>query len=575
MLPSWLTVGNMRAAIYVRYSSENQREASLEDQERLCRERAKAEGWSVGAVYRDRALSGSSTLRPGYQALLTAARTGAFGVVVAEALDRLSRDQEDVAGLYKRLSFEGIRIVTLAEGEISELHVGLKGTMNALFLRDLAAKTHRGLRGRVEAGLSGGGNAYGYQVVRRLGADGNAVTGERQIDVDQARVVARIFESYAAGVSPKKIVLALNQEGIAGPRGGQWSPSTINGNRRRGTGILNNELYVGRMTWNRLRYVKDPETGLRQSRARPDSELIVAEVPELRIVDQALWDAAKSRQAALDHAAADGEQSSGANDQPAPFWSKQRPRYLFSGLMRCGVCGSGFSKVSAAHFGCSTARNKGATACTNLLTLRRDRLEATVLDGLANRLMDPDLFKVFVAEFTAEWNKLQASVSADRGALESELVRVCAQIERLVDALANGTPAAAVNSRLAAMEKRRLELEASLAQSEAPAPRLHPNLAEVYRQRVASLSEALMAEDGAEAREQLRSLIDHILVVPEAGVLRVEIRGELASILALASAGRSKGASVSLSEAEALSVQIKLVAGACFGRQLTLPSVAC
>src|SRR3546814_14246640 len=86
-------------------------------------------------------MSGASALRPGYQKLLEDARGGAFDVVVAEALDRLSRDQEDVAALYKRLNFAGVTIVTLAEGEISELHVGLKGTMNALFLKDLAQRS--------------------------------------------------------------------------------------------------------------------------------------------------------------------------------------------------------------------------------------------------------------------------------------------------------------------------------------------------------------------------------------------------------------------------------------------------
>ena len=68
--------------------------------------------------------------------------------MVAEALDRVSRDQADVAILYKHLKFAGVMIVTLSEGEINELHVGLKGTMNALFLKDLAAKTRRGLRPR-------------------------------------------------------------------------------------------------------------------------------------------------------------------------------------------------------------------------------------------------------------------------------------------------------------------------------------------------------------------------------------------------------------------------------------------
>jgi site-specific DNA recombinase len=136
----------MRAVIYARYSSDHQRDASVEDQVRECRAFIDRQGWTYLHAYHDRAISGASALRPGYQRLLADARDGQFDVVVAEALDRLSRDQEDVAALYKRLSFAGIRIVTLAEGEISELHVGLKGTMNALFLKDLAQKTRRGPR---------------------------------------------------------------------------------------------------------------------------------------------------------------------------------------------------------------------------------------------------------------------------------------------------------------------------------------------------------------------------------------------------------------------------------------------
>jgi DNA invertase Pin-like site-specific DNA recombinase len=131
----------MIAVIYARYSSELQRSASIEDQVRLCRARIDREGWRYLHAYTDRAVSGASALRAAYQQLLEDARRGQFDIVVAEALDRLSRDQEDVAGLFKRLNFAGVRLVTLAEGEISELHVGLKGTMNALFLKDLADKT--------------------------------------------------------------------------------------------------------------------------------------------------------------------------------------------------------------------------------------------------------------------------------------------------------------------------------------------------------------------------------------------------------------------------------------------------
>jgi site-specific DNA recombinase len=89
------------------------------------------------------------------------------------------------------------------------------------------------------------------------------------IDPTQAEVVERIFRDYASGTSPRAIAFGLNREGVPGPRGSAWAQSTINGNRQRGTGVLNNELYIGRLVWNRLEYVKDPDTGKRVSRLNP------------------------------------------------------------------------------------------------------------------------------------------------------------------------------------------------------------------------------------------------------------------------------------------------------------------
>ena len=134
---------------------------------RVCRARAEREGWQVVVVLhrlrrlrRDRAAAGLS------RRCWRTCAPAAVEVVLAESLDRLSRDQEHIAGFFKQASFAGVRIVTLAEGEVSELHVGLKGTMGALYLKDLADKTRRGLEGRVRQGRSGGGLCYGYRVVR-------------------------------------------------------------------------------------------------------------------------------------------------------------------------------------------------------------------------------------------------------------------------------------------------------------------------------------------------------------------------------------------------------------------------
>ncbi len=121
-----------RCAFYCRFSTDLQRSESIDDQVRVCQALADNAGLTLVRIFEDRAMSGSSSFRPGYQAMLEAARRREFDVLVAEALDRISRDQEDIAALFKTLKFAGIRIITRAEGEVNELHVGLKGTMNAM-----------------------------------------------------------------------------------------------------------------------------------------------------------------------------------------------------------------------------------------------------------------------------------------------------------------------------------------------------------------------------------------------------------------------------------------------------------
>ncbi|MDF2765612.1 MAG: hypothetical protein K0S81_2606, partial [Rhodospirillales bacterium] len=217
------------------------------------------------------------------------------------------------------------------------------------------------------------------------------------------------------------------------------------------------------------------------------------EVPELRILDQALWDRAKARQADVTEAAAGAAAGAHAH---AP-WDRRRPRYLLSGLMRCGVCGGGYSKISADLFGCSTARNKGT--CSNRLNIRRDQIEAIVLEGLKTRLMDPELFKTFAEEFVAEVNRLRGSESAKSEQLKREQDQVEKRIRRIVTAIAEGVPARSLKDELIALEQRQEELEREIARAPDPQPLLHPNLAELYRQKVAALEQALAdPEEGAQ-----------------------------------------------------------------------------
>ncbi|OOO17883.1 recombinase family protein [Rhizobium sophoriradicis] len=518
----------MKVALYARYSSDNQRDASIEDQLRVCRARAEREGWTVVDSYSDRAISGASLLRPGVQELIADGLKRRFDLILTESLDRLSRDQEDIAGFYKRMRFAGVSIVTLSEGEVSELHIGLKGTMGALYLKDLADKTRRGLRGRVEDGKSGGGLCYGYDVVRQIDASGEASRGERTVNKAEANIVRRIFAEYLAGKSSRTIAMLLNSEGVPGPQGSEWGPSTIHGNPKRGTGILNNELYVGKLIWNRLRYLKDPDTGKRVSRLNPESDWVVQDVPELRIVDQSLWDLVKARQAQL---AMEPGTKPGDN---LPLNDRRRPKHLFTGLVKCGCCGGGYSMISKDMLGCTNARTKGT--CDNRLNIRRDTLEASILNGLDTHLMEPELFKEFCEEFTREVNKARMEARASLDSAEAEIKRIDRELDTLLDLILKGGAAERINEKMVGLEKRKKELSLMLDTTEAPPPLLHPNLAKYYHDEIAALHDQLGDEETrARAAQVLRTLVERIELVPNGGELAIVLRGDLAAILKFAS----------------------------------------
>jgi site-specific DNA recombinase len=535
----------MRVSIYARYSSDKQREASIEDQVRLCEERAARENWRVVKRYTDHAISGASLMRRGIQALMQDAQSGKFDIVLTESLDRISRDQEDIAGLYKRLRFAGVKIHTLSEGEIAELHIGFTGTMSALYLKNLGEKTWRGQSGRVRAGKSGGGNCYGYDVVRTPSNLGEPERGGRCVNEREAAIVSHIFNEYATGKSPKAIAHALNKRKIPGPSGKPWGPSTINGNWRRGTGILNNELYIGRLVWNRLSYVKNPNTGKRVSRLNNESALIITDVPVLRIIDQDLWERVKERQ-------------QGLRKLPS-FHDKQRPRMLLSYLLKCGCCGGGFSKVSQNHYGCSTARNKGT--CRNRLTVRQDMLEGVVIGALQSRLMDPALLAEFCDEYTRHLNKLRTEKNASLVAARGELARLTKQRENIIQAIKDGVPATEVKDDLACLVKRREELEALLFGTKEEPVLLHPNMAAEYRKQVANLTQVLHRDESrGEAVDILRSLVDRIELSPnQQGQLEIDLYGDLAGILTLA--GRKK---TPIDQNDKSVQQVKVVAGVGF-----------
>ncbi len=508
-----------KAAIYARFSSDLQSERSIDDQVELCRAFAAREHLDVISTFSDRARSGASVFdREGLLSLMDAARDGAFNVVIVEALDRLSRDQEDLAGLWKRLKFLGVEICAVHDGKADIVQIGIRGLVGALYLQDLAHKVRRGMSGVVRDGRHAGGRAYGYRPQP-------GIPGKLQIVEAEADVVRRIFTDYIAGITPRAIAHALNNEDIPAPRGQRWNASTINGNASRGAGILQNELYVGRLVWNKVRMIKDPETGRRISRPNATEDRQIISVPDLTIVSDEVFEAARARKAGA-----------------ARPESYRKQRYLLSGLLKCGACGSGMSvqgrdKSGKRRIQCSAFRESGT--CNHGRKYYLDVIERQTVNGLRDELRDPLLIAEYVRTYIAETQQRAQQTSCNRDRLTKKLGETKRAISRLVDLLANGeTKIDAVRERLISLEQEQKTLEADLAATEEQTPviALHPGAVESYLRQVEDLAAALNANIDvmrAGSPAALRNLVDRVIVHPSGPgqPFTIEVVGHLAELL--------------------------------------------
>ncbi|HEY7810952.1 MAG TPA: recombinase family protein [Allosphingosinicella sp.] len=525
----------VRTLIYARYSSQIQNSRSIDDQIRVCIERAALEGWTVVDVYSDAAIGGAAGTterqRPGMNALLARVEAGGIDQVLADTTSRIARNQGDAHHIRDRLNYGGARLFTLGDGEIDAFKGAIKGLLDEQQRKELAHNIKRAQKGRVAEGRSPAGLAYGYRTANRIHERGRFVRGLREIDIEEAAVVRRIFKEYAAGQSVRAIAERLNAEGVPGPRGKLWKSSTVLGSRQRGDGMLRNRLYFGELVHNRTSKVVEPVTRAIRIRPNGSESWVVRAVPELRIVDEALWDRVQL-QLELRRAT-----------QPQ---TQRRPKHLLSGLGRCGVCGSGWIIIRNGFWGCAGARNGGG--CLNKRIISDERYEARVLAGLKERLLDPEAVALFVREYHEENARRDRLEGRARAKLERKIAQATRRIDRLVEAIASGAGKFdEVRDMLIGARAEREALKEGLASIDGEQViALHPAIAEDYRRAVGALNRALIEADAPEAHEEaiprIRALIETITMVPAASgrSVDIEISGRLATMIELAT-GRSLG----------------------------------
>jgi DNA invertase Pin-like site-specific DNA recombinase len=446
--------------IYARYSSDLQNPSSVDDQVKLCHDLIADQfgGDHQILVFKDAAISGATMERPGLVRLLTAAKAGRIGLVVAEGLDRLSRSLKDIAAIHETLGYYGVTIWTAHEGRVTELHVGLKGTMNALYLKDMKDKVRRGQSARVAAGYASSSCPYGYRVVRGVvDAKGRNVNGIREIDESQAAIVLRVYQEYAAGRSLPQIIEGLNRDNIPAPAGGLWKRTALAGSPKKREGVLLNEAYTGNLVYNRTRVVRDPVTNKKRFVPNPEENWTRTHVPELRIIDDALWEKVQAL-----HSRRRTERAingTARKKSKSPRILDTHNQHALTGWVKCGWCGGQKSLANDSRYLCSTHRY--AKKCKNSRGVKEPVLMTATFQALRDRIKSgPDFRGRFIGAFARE---IQANKK-----LQAEADDITARIDRLMEAVERGIDTEHVTERVLALQDELDQVRANVRVAAAP-----------------------------------------------------------------------------------------------------------
>jgi site-specific DNA recombinase len=535
------------AAIYARYSSALQQPSSIEDQVVLCRRHAARLGYTVPdkCVYTDYEISGSQQRRVGYQRLLADAKGRVFEAILIEAQDRMWRNQAEMHSALNKLRFWRVRVLSVATGtDLTDRAGKLIATVTAwkdeTYLDDLRDKTRRGMEGRIRRALSAGGRAFGYRSIpihdrNRTDPYGQpVVVGYRRvIDEAEAAVVRRIFEMYANGLSAKAIVRRLNGEGVPPPRPRRgrraqgWTWTTISGSRAKGIGILNNELYIGRLYWNKSLKDREPDTGKRVMRMRPRDEWVRVDAPDLRIIPDDLWARVKARQASTVRRA-------------SRYRGGSPPKHLFSGLLRCGVCGSHYIIKDSKYYACSFHINRGPDICPNNKFVRRTVVEEQLLAVIQQELFSPQSIADLTVRVNAALQRLSSAHTGDHERVTAELEGAERELDNIKSAIRAGIFTETTKAMLQETEHRIASLRIRLSLLEEPTVRslqILPSVVERYLGELASV----LHRDTDRSRQILSALVGEVTLRPQDGGLVAEIGGNVSGLLGLSGGNSGAG----------------------------------
>ncbi len=468
--------------------------------------------FSLQHVYTDEALSGAGADRPGLTRLIDAISRSdrPFDVLLLDDTSRLYRNLGDSMKLIERLSFIGIRVVSVSQGidtqnEQADVLMTVHSLVDSLYIKELAKKTHRGLEGCALKGLHAGGRCFGYDNVREVDSV------RLRINEGEAAVVRRIFEMSAEGCSLKTIAKTLNQEHVPSPRprsGQEVCNMVLTAVRE----MLRRELYAGRIVWNRSRFVKKPGTNngcggnaRKVSGASSNSRNSESLTPHL-------WDRVQSRLAFV-------AQTFGKANHPGLRHRASTSPNLLTGFLKCGSCGANLVIVTGRgngghpRYGCPQNFYRGA--CTNNLKERADWIEQRLFGALQSAVLRPEAIEYALGEFERQLSASLSSLDGKIGRMRQRSEEIQAELRNLVTTVASCGPSPALVEAINSREQELKEITRQLLGTGSDSVSAHVAQARQFvAERLGDIRHVLQT-DVQKAKAQLAKHVTEISMIPQ------------------------------------------------------------
>ena len=442
----------LRAVAYARYSSDGQREESIEAQVRAIKEFAKHNGYALQKIYADRGISGTTDNRPQFQSMIDDAKTKHFDVIIVHKLDRFARNRADSAIYRKELEKNGVKLISVIENfddtpESIILQSVIEG-YNEYYSKNLRREVMKGLKENALSCRHTGG-------IPCLGYDVDKTTMKLVVNEYEAGAVRLIFNRYIAGEGYTAIIEELNRKGYRTKRGGVFGKNSL-------YEILRNEKYCGVYIYNKS--VHPDENGKFNRHAqKSDDEIIRIEGGVPQIISKEVFEIARQKMQAR-------------RRRTAAFKAKQE--YLLSGKIICGECGSTYAgnsrqgaKQKQPYISYNCVKRNGKVSCKNP-GIKRDELEQLVLNRLSEAVFNEDVLPTILEKYNDYALSRNNEYMTESKEIKQKIAETEKGISNIVDIVV-ATGSAALTDKLKELEKTKSDLERALFEAEKHIEEMH------------------------------------------------------------------------------------------------------